>query len=506
MISSNIFLLILIPLITAFLIPLLDLLHIRYRKILVGIAGILEFVFSLSIIIDNFQFLQEGTLFLTYHMGGWSPSFGISLALDSLGLFFSTLVSLALLLITTYSIGFIGHHEGKYYVLLFLAFAAMQGAILTGDIFNLYVFIELLTLTSAPLVAFKRNRNSTEASIKYMFYGIIGGLCFFIGVILIYFSLGTLNMAEISSHFTEINTRMQLIIITFFLLSMLIKLGIFPFHFWLPKAHSACPSSISTLLSGLLLKVYLYIFIRIFWIVLDYNVIQEIGLADFIIYLSLTSCLLGHIFALQADDIKRMLAFSTIGHISMIVAALSLNTEAGFYGGLLHVISHFLMKSALFTGTGYLLQFTPSHNIKDLAGVGYKNKNIFISFVTASLGMIGIPPVIGFISKWYILLAFLEVNNHIGVIIIILGSLTAVVYYFRFITTGYEKTEVGESKKERHVLSVFYREKIVTLIVYIFTFMAVITGVSFKLFDLPLKAAINVITNPAYYINLVLGG
>lgn len=504
--SLNILLLILIPLASAFLIPLVDLINIKLRKVLVIMAGISEFVISVIIILMNFNKIKQGTFFLAYYLGGWSPPFGINLTLDSLGLFFSTLVSFSLLLIIIYSIGFIGHHEGKYYVLLFLVLGAMQGTIITGDIFNLYVFIELLTVTSAPLVAFKRNQNSTEAAIKYMFYGIMGGLFFFIGVILIYFNLGTLNMAHIAAHFMEINNKMQLLIIAFFLLSSLIKLGIFPFHFWLPKAHSACPSSISALLSGVLLKVYLYIFIRIFWIVFDFTLLEEIGLASFIVYLGLFSSLLGHIFALQADDIKRMLAFSTIGHIGMIVGVFALNTELGFYGGLLHVIAHLLMKSTLFTGTGYLLQFTPGHIIKDLNGVGYKNNKIFISFIIATLGMIGIPPLIGFISKWYILLAFLEQNNHSGAILVILGSLTAIIYYLRYVSHGYERTEVGKPKKDRHVLAEFYREKVVTSIVYIFTFFIITAGIFFKFFDIPIKAATEVILNSGKYIELVLGG
>lgn len=506
MMDTEILLLILIPVITAFLIPLVDLIDLRLRKALLVLSVFFESFLNINILFDNYSQLKSGNFSLTYHLGGWKPPLGINLAMDSLGLFFSVIVSLALLLLVIYSIGFIGHHEGKYYVLLLLVFGAMQGVILTGDIFNLYVFVELLTVTSAPLVAFKRDQNSIEAAIKYMIYGIIGGLTFFVGVILIYFTLGTLNMAEIAANFSKLDMRTQLIIMIFFLVSMLIKLAIFPFHFWLPKAHSACPSSISALLSGLLLKIYIYIFIRIFWVIFDFSILQEIGLANLIVYLALVSCLLGHIFALQADDIKRMLAFSTIGHVSMIIAVLSLNTEAGFYGGLMHIVSHFLMKSTLFTGTGYLLQFTPSHNIKDFGGVGFKNRIVFDSFIIAALGMMGIPPMIGFISKWYILLAFLEVNNHIGAIVVIVGSITAVIYYFRFILRGYRKTEVKGSSKERHVLKYFYREKLVTSIIYVFTVFVVLTGLSFKILDLPLRIVTNDLFNPGNYIHLIMGG
>lgn len=509
MMNIYILLLILNPLITAFFIPLIDLIQVKVRKFLVFVSGSIELGISIVIIVSNYNFLKDGSFFLKYSLGGWPPPFGIIITMDSLALFFSTLISFALFLIIIYSIGFIGHHEGKYYVLLFLVLGSMQGIVLTGDIFNLYVFIELLTVTSAPLVSFKRDLEGTEAAVKYMFYGIIAGLFFFIGVILLYFNLGTLNMAEIAANFSDVNIKMQLTISTFFLISFLIKLGIFPFHFWLPKAHSACPSSISALLSGVLMKVYIYVFLRIFLMVLDYTLLQKTGLDKILIYLALVSSLLGHIFALQEDDIKRMLAFSTVGHIGMILGVLGLNTSMALYGGLLHVISHLLMKSGLFTGAGYLLHFTKSHNINDFDGLGYKNQPVFISLIISALGMIGLPPLIGFISKWYILLAFLEAGNHFGAILVIIGSLTAVVYYMRYISHGYKNIELEDGQgvefMKKPILSVFYRENVVTAIVFVFTGMVVITGIFFKIFDLPINSAIIELLEPQKYIKLVLG-
>jgi len=508
----EILLLIVVPLATAFLIPLIDLISTRLRRILIFFSSITEIYIILSIFIKNYSSLKAGNFFLKYNLGGWSPPFGINLAMDSLSLLFSLIVTLALFMIVIFSIGFIGHHEGKYYVLFFLVIASIEGALLTGDIFNLYVFIEMMTISTAPLVAFKRSQESTEASIKYLFYGITGGVFFFIGVILIYFSLGTLNMAEIARDFDLIDSTMKITITAVFMLGMLIKLGIFPFHYWLPKAHSACPASISAVLSGILLKVYLYIFIRIFWTMINFNFLVDIHIAPFILDLALVSSILGHIFALQADDLKRMLAFSSIGHIGMILAVVMLNTEAGFYGGLLHIISHMLMKSGLFTASGYLLQYTISHNIDDFKGVGYRNRLLFISFIILSLSMIGMPPLIGFVSKWYVLMAFLKARHFFGAFIVIFGSLTAVVYYLRYISKAYEEIKLTEDDLKREIfsrplLSVFYREKIVTSVVYIFTFLVIFFGIGFKLFDMPIKMAAAELTNPQRYIDLInLGG
>ncbi len=486
-------LLILIPLITAFSIPLVDIIIIKMRKVLVITSALGSLLVSFYLLINNFNTFINGKLVIEYYLGGWSPALGITLVMDNLALIFSLLVSFSMFLIILYSIGFIGHHEGKYYVLLFLILGAMQGAVLTGDIFNLYVFIELLTITSAALVAFKRNREGTEAALKYTIYGVIGGIFFLIGVILVYFNLGSLNMAIIAENFVRVNSIMKATITIFLLTSLFIKMGIFPFHFWLPKAHSACPGPVSALLSGVLLKVFIYVFLRLFWQVSGFELFIDSGLNLFVIYLALFSCTIGHILAFREDDIKRMLAFSTVGHIGMIIAVLALNTESGLFSGLLHVISHLLMKSTLFVIVGYLLQYTESHHIADFNGVAYKNQGIFIAFIIAAMGMVGIPPLPGFFSKYYILQAFIEAGQHWAAILIIILSVISLFYYLRYIFRGYNLLDYEKGikpRKVRLVFSAFYRERIVTDTVYTFAVLLIVSGLFNWFLKLPIMAAI----------------
>ncbi len=494
--ETYVLLLVLIPLITAFSIPLVDIIYIKTRKLLVITSALAGLLISCYLLISNYGALLNGTLAINYHLGGWSPALGIVLVMDNLGLVFSTLISFTMFLLIFYSIGFIGHHEGKYYVLLFLILGAMQGAVLTGDIFNLYVFVELITITSAALVAFKRNRESTEAALKYIIYGIIGGLFFLLAVFLIYFNLGSLNMSIIVANFKEINLVMRATITAFILTSLLIKMGVFPFHFWLPKAHSACPGPVSALLSGLLLKVFIYIFIRVFWQVTGFTMIIENGLQFFIIYLGLFSSFLGHILALREDDIKRMLAFSTIGHIGMIVAVIALNTLNGLYSGLLHIISHLLMKSTLFAIVGYLLQYTESHHIADFNGVAYKNQGVFIAFIITAMGMVGIPPLPGFFSKYYILQAFIDAGHYLAAVLIIFFSVISLFYYLRYIFRAYNLLDYERGIKPRKVrmaFTAFYRERVVTDTIYVFAVLVVISGLFNWLFRLPLMATVKAI-------------
>ncbi|MFW6035199.1 MAG: complex I subunit 5 family protein, partial [Halothermotrichaceae bacterium] len=468
----NFIFLILIPLVTAFLIPVVDIIYKKIRKVLVVSSIITELVLSILLFSGNYQRMLAGNLSIIYNMSGWASNLGIALRLDSLGLFFSTLVSVILFLIILYSIGFIGHHEGKYYVLMFLLLAAMQGAVLTGDVFNLYVFIELITITSAALVTFRRNREASEAAFKYLLYGVLGGLFFLTAVFLIYYNLGTLNMNIIGNKFTQMHRLMQGTIIVFFLTSIFIKLGVFPLHFWRPKAYSTSPGPISALLSGILVKVYIYIFIRIFWQITDSVFLNIINLKYFIFYLSLISSTIGHFLAFREDDIKRLLAFSSIGHISLIIAALVLNTAPGFYGGLLHVISHLLMKTTLFIVVGYLLQYTGSRHIADFAGVAYNNQWIFVSFIISAMAMVGIPPLPGFFSKFFIITAFIEAGHYFAGLLTVFLSVVSLIYYLRFIFRGYNLLDYERGLKPKKVglvLSVFYRERIVTGISYVFT-------------------------------------
>lgn len=501
-----IILLIIVPLFTAFLIPLFDIIKKKSRRYLVLTGTFLEISIFIIFTIFNFNKIINGDLFITYYQGGWIPPLGINLTMDMLAFYFTALISFSVMFLVIYSIGYIGHHEGKYYVLLFLLWSAMQSIILTSDMFNFYVFIELLLITSSPLVAFKRNRIGTEAAIKYMIYGIIGGLFIFVGVLILYLNLGTLNFADIHNHLHAIPQQAKSFIAVFFLIGLFIKLGIFPFHFWVAKAQSAAPSPISALLSGVVEKIYIYAYIRIFWFVFGFELLESIGINYLIIYLALFSSIIGHLLALYDDDLKRMLAYSTIGHLGIIIAVLTVNTKLAIMAGLLHVLSHLLMKISLFTSSGYLLQFTPTHKIKDNKGVAFKNLTVFSGFMVAAAGMMGLPPMIGFFSKLFIVQSFLNRGFYIAGSLVVLGSIIALIYYFRYITYGFKNITLEANDKFRLILSVFYRERVVTDIVMVFITAVLITGIFYKVLLVPLEEVVASIQDPSTYINYILGG
>lgn len=198
--------LILVPLGTAFLIPLIDLINAKLRRFFVLLGVLLESYLIITIITGNLDNFRNGDFFLQYFLGGWRPPLGITLAMDGLSLLFVVITAVSLFLVVIYSIGYIGHHEGKYYVLYFLIAAASMGALLTADLFNIYVFIEMLTITSGALIGFKRSEEASAAAIKYLIYNVLAGLLFFLGVLVVYFNLGTLNMAAVAQNFADLES------------------------------------------------------------------------------------------------------------------------------------------------------------------------------------------------------------------------------------------------------------------------------------------------------------
>lgn len=481
----------------------------RLRKSLAVAGAGIELYLVFSLFIFNFEAVKNSDFFLQYTISYSETPFVINFAMDNLSLLFSLIVTGAVFLIVIFSTQYIRNKENRYFALFFLVLASIQGSILTADLFTLYLFIEATTIFTTPLISFKKTEETTRAAMQYLFYGITGGVFFFISIILIYFNLGTLKMAAVAQSFAVISTPMQLTIIIFFLLALIIKLGIFPIHFWLPRAHSACPAPISALLSGVLLKVYLYIFMRLFWTMIAFDFLVELHLSAFVLDLALVSSLIGHLFALQADNLKKMLAYSSIGHIGMILAVLMLNTEAAFYGGLLHIIAHLMMKSGLFLSSGYLLRTTLSHHIEDLKGIGHKNRLVFIAFVIICLGTIGMPPLIGFVSKWFVLLAFLEARHFFGAFVVAAGSIIALIYYLRYISQAYEtvKSESPSLKEELYSLAAFFKSiNIMKSVIYIFTLLIIFFGLGYKIFEMPINTAIFELLNPQKYIELVLGG
>ncbi len=419
-------LIIISPLLAAFLV-----LFTRKHKIILATVSIIaSIVFTLTL---SSQVLSGDKII--YHLGGWRGPIGISLVVDGLSFFFS-LITLGLgLLVIIYSIP--ERRYGRtYYFLLLISLSSMIGVIYTADIFNMYVFYELLSLAVYLLIAYPKTGVTLRASFNYLIMGGVGLSFFLLGVGFLYAMTGTLDIFHIAERLPAAfnsSTRMVLMSIVLIVTGMGIKIAVFPLHGWLPDAHSMAPSPVSALLSGVTVKIGIYCLIRVVYTVFSTEIFLLIGSHNILMVLGVVSLLFGASMALAQKDLKRLLAYSTINQLGIVLIGLGIGTELGLTGALFHVLNHAIMKSTLFFCAGIMIAETGTREVQGLNGFSRQQPVITFAFVIASLGMIGIPPINGFASKWLICLAAVEAGYTFLVVIILTASAIAAAYYFRVI-------------------------------------------------------------------------
>ena len=420
-------LIIISPLLAAFLV----LLTRKYKIILATTSIIASIVFALTL---SSQILSGDKV--TYHLGGWRGPLGISLVVDGLSFFFS-LIALGLgLLVIIYSIPE-KRYGRTYYFLLLISLSSMIGVIYTADIFNMYVFYELLSLAVYLLIAHNMKGMALRASFNYLIMGGVGLSFFLLGIGFLYAMTGTLDIYHIAERLpAAFNSSTRMVLMSFVLIvtGMGIKIAVFPLHGWLPDAHSMAPSPVSALLSGVTVKIGIYCLIRVVYSIFSTETFSIISSSHTIlIVLGVVTLLFGAGMALAQTDLKRLLAYSTINQIGIIFIGLGIGTELGLTGALFHVLNHTIMKGALFFCAGMMIAEAGTRDVQGLSGFSRQQPAIVFAFVIASLGMIGIPPTNGFVSKWLICLAAVEAGYAVLAVIILMASAITAVYYFRVI-------------------------------------------------------------------------
>lgn len=422
----------------------------KFKIQTVGVLG-LAWALSLSLLI---YVLKEQSFM--YNFGNWSPVIGIQFAVDEFSALMTFVVLTLATLIIIYSLKDIEHEIAEaqflsYYTLIFLLLFSMVGMIFTNDLFNLYVFLEILSISSYGIISIKRSKDNLMATLKYLVIGTVGSASILIGIALLYMVTGYLNMSEangVIGQAWQIYPRNILLSLVFILTGLGIKSAIFPLHTWLPDAHSNAPTPSSALLSGLVVKIYIFSIAKILFRVIGIDIVKAIGVPEFITYFAILSMIAGSVFAIGQKDIKRMLAYSSVAQIGYIILGLGLATELGLAAAFFHVITHALMKITLFLSAGAIIYKTGKRNIDDLKGIGYEMPVTMGVFTIAALGMIGVPGINGFVSKWYLSLAVLEANKPIYVVVILISSLLNAVYYLPIIMSAYLK----ENKTRKNIM------------------------------------------------------
>lgn len=417
-----------IPLGSAFLVSLLGKRVKRFSDSLSNLATFSLFFISLVSI-----FLVRNQGILVYKVGGWIPPIGISMVMDGLTSFMLVTVNLIAFLVTIYSISYMEKYtaKDKFYTLFLLMLAGMNGVIITGDMFNLFVFLEIAAISSYALVAFGTEHEELEASFKYAVMGCLASSFILLGIALLYSFTSTLNMADISRTLTERgDNKIIFFVSTLFLMGFGLKAALVPFHWWLPDAHPSAPAPISAMLSGVLIKVLgIYALVRVLFNVLGLGEMKSI--LYILMILGTISMVVGALLALGQKDFKRLLAYSSISQIGYIIFAFGLGTPLGFLGALFHLFNHSTFKSLLFLNSGAVVYATENRDLEKMGGLSQRMPVTSTTSLIASMSISGIPPFSGFWSKLIIIIAALQARQFVLAFIAILVSIITLAYYLK---------------------------------------------------------------------------
>ncbi len=342
-------------------------------------------------------------------------------------------------------------HRNRFYFWMSITFGGVMGALMAEDLLTMFLFFEIMYISCYFLVAHNQTNSALLAGNRYIYLGVVGGLSILLSMSLIYAKTSTFIIAEIGSLIPAVwqtNQMFILIAIIFMLLGLAIKSAIFPLHFWLPEAHSSAPTPSSAILSGMVLKVYIFSIIKILFRAIGMDVITSVNLPFVITTLAIVGMIMGSILAIGQKDIKKMLAYSSVAQVGYMLLGIGLATELGMAAALFHIITHALMKSALFFCAGAIIYQKGKRDIREFQGIGYEMPITMVVFSIAAFSMIGIPGLIGFMSKWYLSIAALSSNKPVFVIMIMISSFLNAMYYLPIIITAFLK----ENKNRNNVL------------------------------------------------------
>ena len=421
--------------------------RIKQPKIVKAYA-MFALIFSLVLIpIYYFELLKEKVILVVY--GGSPPPNGVLVTVDMLSIFMASiyLVIGATSALFTFREIERGNITGYYTILLGMT-TAMIGIVFSGDLFSLFIFWEIMCVSSYALVAFRKERwESIEASYKYLIMSVAGSITILFALSFLYGLAGTLNIAYLSVSLTEAGENpLMYIALLMLIVGFGLQAGMAPFHTWLPDAHMAAPSPVSAILSGVMVKTGVYGFIRVLLLIFTvFYGAWQLTLATFAVLTMFT----GNLMALLQDDIKRLLAYSTIANIGYILLGFSIGSIRALTGSLFHILNHAVLKALLFLCAGAFIYRTRTRSLKELAGIRRTMPITGTIFIIAVISLAGIPPLNFFWSEMMIVMATAEAGMPYLSLLMILNLMLSAVYCLRLIQMTLLKETTSISKKAK---------------------------------------------------------
>jgi len=413
------------------------------------LASGLAFVISILLLQ---QVLISGVI--SYELGGWQAPWGIEYRIDKLNAFLLLIISGISTVVLVAAQTSIEKEIPKdkhtyFYVLYLLSLTGMLGIIATGDAFNVFVFLEISSLSAYALIAMGQKRQALWASYQYLIMGTIGATFILIAIGLMYQMTGTLNMQDLSQRLPEVaQTRTVFVSFAFLIVGVCLKLAMFPLHLWLPNAYAYAPSIVTAFFAATATKVAVYLLIRFTFSVFGLSFsFTTIPLQTLFMALGLIGIFIASTTAIYQNNVKHIFAYSSIAQIGYMIVGFSLSTAAGLTATLLHMFNHALMKGAIFLALAAVIYRVGNVELNNLRGLGRQMPLTMAAIVIGGLSLIGVPLTVGFVSKWYLLTALIEQGWWPIAVLILLGSMLAVVYVWRVIEVAYFKAPLDQNIK-----------------------------------------------------------
>lgn len=386
--------------------------------------------------------IDHGTV--SYAIGNWAPPWGIEYRIDLLSAFLLVTISAVGALSMVFARNSVEAEVDRdriylFYAMYLLCFTGLMGIPITGDAFNLFVFLEISSLSSYVLISVGRDRRALTAAFRYLIMGTLGATFYLIGVGLMYMMTGTLNIADLATRIPDLlHLRTIQVALAFLTVGISLKLALFPLHFWLPNAYAFAPTVVTIFLAATATKVALYVLLRIVFTIFGGRaLIAVMPINEMLVGLGALSMLAGALSAIWQTNVKRLLAFSSVSQIGYMVLGLGLAQTSGLAAGVAHIFNHAMTKAMLFMAIGCVAYRVGSSELSAIRGFGKRMPVTGACIVLGGLSLVGAPLTLGFITKWLLLEGALADGWWWVVVAIVISSVLGLVYVWRIIAAAY---------------------------------------------------------------------
>ncbi len=390
------------------------------------------------------QVQNAGTI--EYAFGGWQAPWGIEYVVDQLNVLVLLIVSGIAAVVFPYSWTSVQREidpeqQSLFFTSMLLCLAGLLGITIAGDAFNLFVLLEISSLSTYTMISMGRDRRALTASFQYLIMGTIGATFIIIGVGILYMLTGTLNMQDLATRIPDLGTsRASQVAFGFLITGIGLKLAMFPLHLWLPNAYAYAPSAASAFIAATATKVAVYVMVRYVFSIFGVGFsFETMHIQWLFVPVSVFAILFTSIVALFQRDIKRMLAYSSVAQIGYMLLGIGLVNVTGLSAALLHLFNHALMKGALFLAMGAVCYRIGNTFIDSMHGLGKQMPWTMAAFVVGGLSIVGVPLTTGFVSKWVLIQGAIENGWWPVVAVILVASLIAMLYIWRVVEAAYMK-------------------------------------------------------------------